>query len=103
MALVLLWQSHHKRNIFSLNHPPTSSPSARNNFLVFLDPCFICMFLYVLRNSLFSEDIYLQRTLGSSPAIAIKQKLFWITPCLDILGYFRSILEYIPQMLENFI
>ena len=66
--ILMVWQSHHKRNLFSLNHlpPPTSSPSARNHFQVFLDLCFVCMFLYVLRNSVFSDDIYLHRTLGNS-------------------------------------
>ena len=28
--------------------------------------------------------------------------LCWVTLCSDILGYFSSILEYVPQILENF-
>ena len=63
---LMVSQLRNKRNIFSVNHPPTSSPSARNHFQVFLDLCFVCMFLYVLRNSIFSDDIYLHRTLGNS-------------------------------------
>ena len=61
MVLVLCWQSLHKRKFFLLN-----PPSARGHFYIFLGPCYFWVCFSVLRNSVFSDDIYLHRTLGNS-------------------------------------
>ena len=76
--------------LFSLNPPP--SPSL-------LGVIFMSFWAHVI----FAYVFLCLKNLNIFWWFIFAQKLCWVTHCLDILGYFTSILVYVPQIIENFI